>query len=89
MGYGLIDIAAKSRQQAMQGLSDAAKLDEQREATNRKLKAERKQQTISSVGMGAAGGAMIGASYGSVAGVPGAAVGAVVGAGIGYLSSLF
>lgn len=61
-------------------------MDEQREATNKQMKEQKKQQTISSVGMGAASGAMIGAQAGSAIG-PG--WGTVIGAGVGYLTSLF
>lgn len=32
MGYGLIDIGAQTRRQALQGLQESAQLDDQREA---------------------------------------------------------
>lgn len=79
MGYGLLDIGAKTRQQGMMGLRDAANREQEVESANKSLKAARKQQTMSSIGAGA--------SMGMLAGGP---VGALVGAGVGFLAdSLF
>lgn len=85
MGYGLIDAAANTRREALSALQDSANLDEQREAANKSLKAQQKQQTMTNVGTGAAVGAMAGAQAGSIGGPWGAAAGAAAGA----LLSLF
>lgn len=84
MGYGLLDIGNQTRQQAMNGLKEAARLEDNRELANRDLKARQKQATMSNVGTGAGLGFMIGA--GTAAGGP---IGAVIGAGLGFLGSLF
>ena len=84
MGYGLIDIGAQTRRQAMQGMNESAKLDEVRETANKSLKAQQKQQTMSNLGTGAGMGAMIG--MGTSVGGP---WGAAIGAGVGLLASLF
>ncbi len=78
MGYSLLDAATATRQQAMAGMDEAAKLENKREAANEQLDAAKKQQTMSAVGTGAAIGTMI---------MPG--VGTAVGAGVGYIASLF
>lgn len=78
MGYGLIDIAGQTRNQAMGGLREAARLEEQRESMNKELKAQNKQATMSSVGAGAGMGFMVGGP-----------IGAAVGGGISFLTSLF
>ena len=85
MGYSLLDAATSTRKQAMAGMDDAAKLENQREAANKQLSAAKKQQTMSNIGTGAAVGMMAGAQAGSVGGPWGAAIGA----GIGYIASLF
>ena len=85
MGYSLLDAATSTRKQAMAGMDDAAKLENQREAANKQLSAAKKQQTMSNIGTGAAVGMMAGAKAGSVGGPWGAAIGA----GIGYIASLF
>lgn len=85
MGYSLLDAATSTRKQAMAGMDDAAKLENQREAANKQLSAAKKQQTMSNIGTGAAVGAMAGAQAGSVGGPWGAAIGA----GVGLIASLF
>ena len=85
MGYGILDIGGQTRKQAMAGMDDAAKLENQREAENKQLKAAQKQQTMTNVGTGAAVGAMAGAEMGAGAGPWGAAIGA----GVGLIASLF
>ncbi|MFL9590420.1 bacteriocin [Aeromonas schubertii] len=75
MGYGLIDIGAQTRRQALQGMQESAQLDEQREAMNKDLKAQKKTQTMSSIGAGAAIGTYIMPGWGTVIG---AAAGALV-----------
>ncbi|MGY3892819.1 bacteriocin [Aeromonas enterica] len=78
MGFGLIDIGAQTRRQALQGMQDAAQLDEQREAMNKSLTSQQKQLTMTNIGTGAAVGTMV---------MPG--IGTAIGAGIGALGSLF
>jgi hypothetical protein len=85
MGYGILDIGGQTRQQAMAGMDDAAKLENQREAANKQLSAAKKQQTMSNIGTGAAVGMMAGAKAGSVGGPWGAAIGA----GVGLIASMF
>lgn len=78
MGYSLLDAATATRKQAMAGMETSSKLEQQREAENKQLKAAAKQQTMSAVGTGAGTGFMVG-------GAPGAAIGA----GVGLIASLF
>lgn len=85
MGYSLLDAATSTRKQAMAGMDDAAKLENQREAANKQLSAAKKQQTMSNIGTGAAVGMMAGAQAGSVGGPWGAAIGA----GVGLIASMF
>lgn len=85
MGYSLLDAATSTRKQAMAGMDDAAKLENQREAANKQLSAAKKQQTMSNIGTGAAVGAMAGAQAGSVGGP----LGAAIGAGVGLIASMF
>ena len=85
MGYSLLDAATSTRQQAMAGMETSSKLEQQREAENKQLKAAKKQMTMKNVGTGAAVGMMAGAQAGSVGGPWGAAIGA----GVGLVASLF
>ena len=85
MGYSLLDAATSTRKQAMAGMDEAAKLEDNREAANKQLAAAKKQQTMTNVGTGAAVGALAGAQAGSVGGPWGAAIGA----GVGLVASLF
>ncbi|MGY3876478.1 hypothetical protein [Aeromonas enteropelogenes] len=78
MGYGLIDIGAQTRRQALQGLQESAQLDDQREALNKRLRSQQRGQTMTNIGTGAAVGTMV---------MPG--IGTVIGAGLGALASLF
>lgn len=78
MGYSLLDAATATRQQAMAGMETSSKLEQQREAENKQLKAAKQQQTMGAVGTGASVGFMVGGP-----------VGAGVGAGVGYIASLF
>ena len=93
MGHSLLDAATSTRKQAMAGMDDAAKLENQREAANKQLSAAKKQQTMSNIGTGAAVGAMAGAQAGSMAGAQAGSVvgplGAAIGAGVGLIASLF
>ncbi len=78
MGYSLLDAATATRQQAMAGMETSSKLEQQREAENKQLKAAKQQQTMGAVGTGA--------GIGFVVGGP---VGAGVGAGVGLIASMF
>lgn len=79
MGYGLLDIGAQTRKDALGGLRDSANREMEMEAANKSLKAAKKQGTMSAVGAGAGVGTMI---------MPG--IGTAIGAGVGFLaSSLF
>lgn len=79
MGYGLLDLANQTRQQGMNGLRDSANREQEVEMANQNLKSARKQQTMSSIGTGAAIGAMAGGP-----------IGGAIGAGVGFLAdSLF
>ena len=78
MGYSLLDAATATRQQAMAGMETSSKLEQQREAENKQLKAAKQQQTMSAVGTGAGTGFMVGGP-----------VGAGVGAGVGLIASMF
>lgn len=78
MGYGLIDIGAQTRRQALQGLQESAQLDEQRETLNKRLRSQQRGQTMTNIGTGAAVGTMV---------MPG--IGTMIGAGLGALASLF
>jgi uncharacterized membrane protein len=80
MGAGLIDIAAQTRQQAMQGLGDAAKLEQERQMQSDALKSQQKSANMTTIGSLAGAGAAIGSV------VPG--VGTAVGAGIGALAGV-
>lgn len=85
MGYSLLDATTATRQQAMAGMETSSKLEQQREAENKQLKAAKQQQTMGAVGTGAAVGMMAGAKAGSVGGPWGAAIGA----GVGLIASMF
>ncbi|MBS0056972.1 MULTISPECIES: bacteriocin [Yersinia] len=76
MGYGLIDVARDTRQQAMQGLSDVSNREIQRESSNQQLKMQQQQGKMSMVGVGAGTGLAMGGPLG--AGI-GAAVGLLAG----------
>lgn len=78
MGYSLLDAATATRQQAMAGMETSSKLEQQREAENKQLKAAKKQQTMGAVGTGASVGMMTGNPWG-----------AAIGAGVGLVASLF
>lgn len=78
MGYSLLDAATATRQQAMAGMETSSKLEQQREAENKQLKAAKKQQTMGAVGTGASVGMMAGGPWG-----------AAIGAGVGLIASMF
>ncbi len=81
MGAGLIDIAAQTRQQGMQGLSDVAKLEQNRQVQSDQNKSQLKQAQKATVGSMAGTGAAIGTAF-----MPG--IGTAVGAGIGALAGV-
>ena len=78
MGYSLLDAATSTRKQAMAGMETSSKLEQQREAENKQLKAAKKQQTMGAVGTGAAVGGSVGGPWG-----------AAIGAGVGLIASMF
>lgn len=78
MGYSLLDAATATRQQAMAGMETSSKLEQQREAENKQLKAAKQQQTMGAVGTGAAVGGSVGGPWG-----------AAIGAGVGLIASMF
>lgn len=84
MGYGLLDVGADAREQALRALATSADNASRRDLLNQGLKTQRQQAQMSAIGTGAGIGAMIGA--GTSVGGP---VGGLIGAGIGFLSSLF
>ncbi|EOV0291179.1 bacteriocin [Salmonella enterica] len=97
MGYGLLDVANQTRQQALQGLGEADRLNEQREMMNNQMKEQARMQKKQNIGTSAAMGASLGmaagassaamgATFGAAAGPIGMAAGAVVG---GLFGSLF
>jgi uncharacterized membrane protein len=87
MSYGLVGAGRQIKGEAMQGMAQDAKLDEQRSMTNKSLKeAKRQQETMGTIG-GATTGAMLGMQYGSALGPYGMAIGAVGGALAGWALS--
>ena len=76
MGYGLIDVGANTRQQAMAGMEANAERETARENANKQLKSAEKSQTMSAVGTGAGVGTMIMPGWGTA-----------IGAAAGWLAS--
>ncbi|SHO54418.1 bacteriocin [Vibrio quintilis] len=76
MSYSLLSVAGDTKNGALKGLRDAATAETNRENANKELKSAHKQQTMSSVGSGAAIGTMINPGLGTAAG---AAAGLVLG----------
>jgi len=70
--------------QSIRGYGDLSTMEQNRNATNKRLKAQHQQAQTSATLSGAASGAMIGTEI-----LPGwgTAIGAVAGAAFGYLSS--
>lgn len=76
MGYGLIDVGASTRQQAMAGMEANAERETARENANKQLKSAEKSQKMSAIGTGAGIGTMIMPGYGTA-----------IGAAAGWLAS--
>lgn len=75
MSYGLLGIQSNMEDQAMQGLGQAAQIQSQNKQAEDQMKAAKKQQTMSAVGMGAA------------IGMAGGPAGMAIGAGVGFIAS--
>lgn len=84
MSYGLVQSGHKFKDEAMQGLSDVARLEENRDRTNENLKQEKKNTETNAVMSGATTGAMMGSQI-----MPGwgTVIGGVVGAVGGWVLS--
>ena len=76
MGYGLIDLGAQTRRQAMAGMEASSARETARENANKQLKSAEKSQTMSAVGTGAGVGTMIMPGWGTA-----------IGAAAGWLAS--
>ncbi|HIF9182349.1 bacteriocin [Photobacterium damselae subsp. damselae] len=74
MSYGLLSLGQDTRQQALNGLRNAANQEQEREQINQQLKNAQRTQTMGSIGSGVAIGAMAGGP-----------VGALLGAGAGLI----
>jgi len=75
MSYSILDMGRSTKAQAQGSLNTLAKLEQNRDMTNKGLKQQKKTNQLS----GAASGAAIGAQMGSSAGPYGIAIGAAVG----------
>ena len=76
MGYGLIDLGAQTRKQAMAGMEANAERENSRENANKQLKSAEKSQKMSAIGTGAGIGTMIMPGWGTA-----------IGAAAGWLAS--
>ena len=68
MGYGLIDLGAQTRKQAMAGMEANAERENSRENANKQLKSAEKSQKMSAIGTGAGIGTMIMPGWGTAIG---------------------
>ena len=68
MGYGLIDVGAQTRKQAMAGMEANAERENSRENANKQLKSAEKSQKMSAIGTGAGIGTMIMPGWGTAIG---------------------
>lgn len=84
MSYGLIQSGRGMKGEALQGLSDVARNNEQREQTNQGLKDAKRSQEMSTMATGAVTGAM--AASGAKAGMFAGPMGMAIGAGLGLLA---
>ncbi|EJE8613157.1 bacteriocin, partial [Salmonella enterica] len=64
MGYGLLDAANQTRQQALQSLGEADQLNEQREMMNKQMKEQASMQKKQNIGSGLGTGAALGFAVG-------------------------
>ncbi len=89
VGASLASIGQGQKKEAIQGLAEAAREDDQRQAQNTIAKAQARQgnQALGSAVGGLAGGAAAGAMYGTAAGPWGTVIGGVLGALAGSLFS--
>lgn len=89
MSYGLLGLKKQMEGEALSGLQDLSKEQQQnkmfKEQADQQQKAQRQQAQVGMATTGAMAGASIGASYGSVGGP----WGAVIGAGVGLLVGSF
>lgn len=85
MAYSILDVGGDTRKQALSGLREATSREHEREIANDNIKQAERQQTMSSVGMGASAGLMAGMQAGSVGGPAGMAIGAAAGFVLGEL----
>ncbi len=79
MSYGLIQYGRGMKGESLQGLSQVARNEEQREMTNKGLKQAKRQQETTSAASGAVMGAQMGSAGGPWGMVAGAAIGALAG----------
>jgi amino acid permease len=76
MGYGLIDLGASTRKQALAGMEASAERETARDNANNQLKSAEKSQQMSAIGTGAGIGTMIMPGWGTA-----------IGAAAGWLAS--
>lgn len=88
VGASLASMGQQQQSQAMQALGEAADLESQRNAANKRAEAQNKagMQQLGGT-LGALGGAALGAQYGTALGPWGALIGGAVGAIAGGLFS--
>lgn len=83
MSYGLLGLKKQMEGEALSGLQDLNKEQQQnkmfKEQADQQQKAQRQQAQVGMATTGAMAGAMAGASYGSVGGPWGAAIGGAIG----------
>jgi uncharacterized membrane protein len=91
MSAGLIGTGTGIKNRSMQGLSEATRMQQQREQTEDSLDVAEETADKQMIGTGAGIGAMAGMQYGVTAGAPagpiGMAAGAVIGAAAGWLAT--
>lgn len=90
MSYGLMQAGNETKRQAMQGLSASAREENQRNMTNKGIKAQESAAKKTNASAGAATGATIGANLAATSGIAGASVGlsALATGGVGLAAGL-
>lgn len=90
MGYGLVDTGYSKKNQALQGMSQTAQSETQRNIANDNIKQAEKGQKKANAGAGASAGAAIGANMASSMGLGAASIGAsaLATGGIGLAAGL-